>query len=133
MFSNINWPCSVSIIRFDLVKKKGVKILFDEQAQLAESQPIKLSIEEQLAGQQEQINKLEESLSHFKKQRDIGKGLQLVGMLGSTVFTVLAVNAALDQNKNSPPKIGIAFSGVWMVGFLIDIDASRHLRRRNLH
>lgn len=66
---------------------------------------------------------LTNSVDAFQRQRTTGKVMQLISLVGNVALQVSAA-------KGHPPKPGIyyAVGGVGFVGFIVDIDAGRHIR-----
>lgn len=92
-------------------------------------------------------NKAQESVDinfeRFEEQRSLGKILQLLGgaALSASLYLVMkSNNDAIDAAKSTPPKnyepkklpIGLVIGGAasMCVGFMIDIGAGKHLKKR---
>ena len=65
-----------------------------------------------------------ENLVKFEKQRTTGKALQLIGM----VVTAASIAIQIQDPDKSNVAFPIVGGGLSLVGFVIDLDASKHLK-----
>lgn len=66
------------------------------------------------------------SIEKFRQQRNLGKGLQLAGLLATIIYTAQAGDVSEFK-----PGLYYASACAISIGFIIDIDAGRHLRLSN--
>lgn len=68
-------------------------------------------------------------LTNFNKTRVAGKGLQMAGLVLSTLA---AVSAAGGGDPGTVKAMGLIGGGLGLVGFITDISASSHLKKLEL-
>ena len=72
------------------------------------------------------LDQLYDGLERFRFQRNTGKGLQLVGVILMGAGGVVA--SLEDSNNELAAGLSIGGAIVATTGFIIDLDASKHLR-----
>jgi hypothetical protein len=70
------------------------------------------------------IDKLDFQFSRFRNQRTFAKSLELLGTLG----TAVAMGLLLEGKTQVKPEIFYVSGALSTLGFMIDIEAGRHLR-----
>lgn len=65
-----------------------------------------------------------EKLRNFEKQRTVGKAMQLIGVAITTASLVIQIEDPTESNVAIP----LAGGGISLIGFIIDLDAGKHLK-----
>ena len=103
-------------------------IIMEDANQLSESGEIKGDVNQMILNQQGSdftIKELNVAIEAFRVERQIGKGMQILGLLAGTAGSLL-----LAEGGKGVQEIVIAGGVISTVGFVIDFGAGRHLKRK---